>query len=82
MKKIAYSKNSLKTLRRMQRSQSKAIVDKIEDYAANLPVDTKPLKGSDYVRIRVGQWRIIVDDDGLVLNIIKIAPRGDVYKRR
>jgi len=80
MKQIAYSKQSRKALRAMQPLRARAIIGKIEDYAAGRSVDAKPLKGSDLTRIRVGQWRVILNDAGIVVTIIKIAPRGDVYK--
>lgn len=44
--------------------------------------DWKPLQGSAYWRLRVGDWRAICDvrDAELVLLVLKIAPRGDAYK--
>ncbi|MBI4755776.1 MAG: type II toxin-antitoxin system RelE/ParE family toxin [Betaproteobacteria bacterium] len=44
--------------------------------------DWKPLQGSDFWRLRVGDWRAICDlrDAELVLLVVKIAPRGDAYK--
>ena len=44
--------------------------------------DWKPLQGSTFWRLRVGDWRAICDvrDDELVLLVLKIATRGDVYK--
>jgi len=80
MERIAYSKQSLKALRTMQPIRAKAIIAKIEDYAAGRHVDARPMKGFDFVRIRVGQWRIIIDEEGTVITVMKIAPRGDVYK--
>jgi len=80
MKRIAYSKQSLKALRIIQPVRAKAIIAKIEDYAVGRPVDAKPMKGFGFIRIRVGQWRIIIDEDGTVITVIKIAPRGDAYK--
>lgn len=44
--------------------------------------DCKPLQGSAFWRLRVGDWRAICDvrDGELVLLVLKIAPRGDTYK--
>jgi len=64
----------------MQPARAKAIIAKIEDYAAGRPVDAKLMKGFDFVRIRIGQWQIIIDEDGTVITVVKIAPRGDAYK--
>ena len=79
MKEIRYAKQPLKALRNMQKSRARAIIEKIETYARGEPVDAIKMSGSSFVRIRVGQWRVIIDDEGVVL-VIRIKPRGDVYK--
>jgi mRNA interferase RelE/StbE len=38
------------------------------------------MKGSDYIRLRVGDWRVIIDEHGDVLDIINIGARGGVYQ--
>ena len=44
--------------------------------------DWKRLEGTEFWRLRVGGWRAICDvqDGELVVLVLKIAPRGDVYK--
>jgi mRNA interferase RelE/StbE len=82
MKKIAYSKSSLKVLRRMPANIAKLIMAKVEQYAtepASLANNVTELKGSPYIRLRVGDWRVIMDDAGTVLAVLKIGPRGGVY---
>lgn len=83
MKKVAYSKSSLKVLRKMPVNEARRIVAKVEQFAsdpASLGNNVKALVGSSYVRLRVGDWRVIMDDQGLVLDVLKIGPRGDVYE--
>ncbi|MBR2208901.1 MAG: type II toxin-antitoxin system RelE/ParE family toxin [Synergistaceae bacterium] len=46
-------------------------------------LDIKRLKGEKFKwRLRVGDWRIIylLVEGFLIIEVIKIAPRGDVYK--
>lgn len=67
----------------MPQDQAKRIRSKVELYARNpsdLSNNVKALAGSNYIRLRVGDWRIIMDDAGMVLDVVKIAPRGSVYK--
>lgn len=55
---------------------------KIETYARDpksLANNVKKLKGRDGLRLRVGDWRIIMRDDE-VLEIMSIGSRGSVYK--
>ncbi|MCM2292759.1 type II toxin-antitoxin system RelE/ParE family toxin [Allorhizobium sp. BGMRC 0089] len=83
MKKIAYSKSSVKVLRRLPVNEAKRIMAKIEQYALD-PLsqanNVKALVGSPYIRLRVGDWRVIMDDQGTVLDVIRIGPRGSVYE--
>ncbi len=82
MKTISYQPAVLKTLRKIPANTAKRIVSKINEYAANPAAqanNVKALKGTDAIRLRVGDWRVVMLD-GLVIDVIKIAARGDVYK--
>lgn len=82
MKEIAYTSAALKTLRRMPRQESRRIMEKVRQYAddpASLANNVKTLSGRTGVRLRVGDWRVILDDHGDVLDVLKIGPRGGVY---
>lgn len=53
---------------------------------ANLPngTDIKQVQGySEYLRLRVGDYRIIYtqDDDKLIICVVDTGNRGDIYKR-
>lgn len=80
MKEIAYSKQAIKVLARMSIDESRRIRSSIKNYAATGQGDVKSLHGFPFFRLRVGNWRIIFDDDGLIITIEKIGPRGNVYK--
>ena len=83
MKKIAYSKSALKALQRIPADQSKLIRSKIELYAADpssVANNVSALTGSNYIRLRVGNWRVIMDDQSAVLEVLKIGPRGGIYE--
>ena len=82
MKTISYQPAVLKTLRKIPANTAKRIVSKINEYAANPAAQAnniKALKGTDAIRLRVGDWRVVMIN-GLVIEVIKIAARGDVYK--
>lgn len=84
MKRIAFSKEALHTLRRMPTNTSAIVRSKIEQYAADpasLANNVKALKGEQGVfRLRVGDWRVLFNEDGDVVAIIRIAPRGAAYE--
>lgn len=81
---IAYSKAALRSLMRMPANTSKLIRSKIEQYAADPSAqanNVKALKGEPGVlRLRVGDWRVLFTENGLVLAVIRIAPRGGAYE--
>lgn len=84
MYKIVYTKAALKAIRQIPKSYIKSIVEHISELEANPhPHGSILLEGSkDKYRIRVGMYRIIyaVMDDELVIEIIKIGHRKDVYR--
>ena len=84
MKTITYSKDAIRTLRRLPANLSALIVSKIEQLAnepASLGSNLKTLKGRPgEFRLRVGDLRVIMCDDGAVLAVIKVGPRASVYE--
>ena len=76
------SKAAIKILRRMPANTSTLIRSKIEAYAAgpeSQANNVKALKGRAGISIRVGDWRVIMNDDGTVQAVLAIGPRGGVY---
>lgn len=45
-------------------------------------LDIKPLQGRDGYRLRIGNYRAIyhILEDELIIEVVKIGSRGDVYK--
>ena len=82
MKEIRYTKAAIKALRRMPVNTTTLIRSKIEAYAqdpSSQANNVKSLKGREGVRLRVGDWRVIMDDQGNVLAVLDIGPRGGIY---
>ena len=81
MKPISYTRSAIKALTRMPANWSKRIRAKIEQYAADpasLDNNVTELKGRSGVRLRVGDYRVIIED-GEVLAVLEIDSRGGVY---
>lgn len=81
MKKVIYAKAAARALIKMPLNTALRIRDKIDQYAADPSSQAnniKALQGTDQIRLRVGNWRIIMED-GIVLEVVKIGPRGGVY---
>ena len=67
----------------MPADMAERIIAKIEQYAEepdSLSNNVKALKGREGIRLRVGDWRVIMSDEGVVLAVLEIGPRGSVYE--
>lgn len=80
MKVVQYTKAASKVLERMQPKRRAAIRSKVDAFARGEPVDVKKLRGSAYLRIRVGDDRVIIDDKTLMVIVIEVGSRGGIYK--
>ena len=85
-KEIVLGRAVVRTLNRIPRNTRELILDKVRQYAddpAALANNVKRLQGySDRYRIRVGDWRVIFDDEGNVLLVVEVVPRGGAYRPR
>ncbi|WP_245988136.1 type II toxin-antitoxin system RelE family toxin [Sphingobium fluviale] len=82
MRPITYTRAALKALRKMPANAAERIIEKIEQYAAYPALQANNvtvLKGRDGIRLRVGDWRVIMNDEGVVLAVLAIGPRGSIY---
>ena len=80
---IRYNKAATKALLKMPANTARVIRRKIEQYASNpdsMANNVRKLQGRDGYRLRVGDWRVIFDHDGVVLDILEIGPRGSIYE--
>ncbi|MCM2496256.1 MULTISPECIES: type II toxin-antitoxin system RelE/ParE family toxin [Neorhizobium] len=64
----------------MQPKRQAAIRAKVDAFARGERVDLKRLEGSALVRIRVGNDRIIIDEETNLVVVIDVGPRGGIYK--
>ena len=85
MYRVVFSKQAIKALRSAPRNIVELIREKLAQIA-NDPYAQHPnaskLQGRPGYRLRVGDWRIIyeIQQDELLIIVLKIAPRGEVYR--
>ncbi len=74
---IYFSKEAKKFLKK----QDKATQQRLLNAISKIPNgDIKKLHGRNGYRLRVGTYRIIFNEDGIIINIISIGNRGHIYK--
>ena len=86
MYQLKYRRQARNYLARLPFKIKSKIVDKLHEIKENPDnpnLDIDKLKGELGYRLRVGQYRIIYTRhrDQLIIEVIKIRPRGDIYKR-
>ncbi|MBL4757030.1 MAG: type II toxin-antitoxin system RelE/ParE family toxin [Rhizobiales bacterium] len=85
MKQVLYSKSAVKIVRRMPSNEANRIASKIEQFAVDpesLANNITGIAGTDYIRLRVGDWRVIIRESDSTIYIDKIATRGGAYDKR
>ena len=82
---VVFTKQAMRMLRRLPRNIAELIRAKITEIAQD-PYATHnnvaKLVGRPGYRLRVGDWRVIyeLENEQLVLLVLKIGPRGEVYE--
>ena len=82
--RIEIKKSAGKELKKIKGKDQERIIERIRGLAQNpRPPGSKKLSGEEKYRIRQGDYRILyqVFDDTLLVVIVKIAHRRDVYKK-
>ncbi|MBW2183680.1 MAG: type II toxin-antitoxin system RelE/ParE family toxin [Deltaproteobacteria bacterium] len=81
--RIEVKKSAVKELSQIPKKDLVKIVKKINSLADNpRPNGSKKLSREDKYRIRYGKYRILylIKDDLLVIYVIKVAHRKDIYR--
>ena len=85
MYKISFTTQAAKVLLKMPRNTAQLIREKLQQVAkdplATIP-NAKKLQGRPGYRLRIGDWRVIyeINQNEVVIIVMKIASRGEVYK--
>ena len=86
MYRLKYRRQARNYLARLPLKTKTTIVKKLHELAENPDnpaLNVYILKGREGFRLRVGQYRVIYtrQDDLLILEVVKVRSRGDIYKR-
>ena len=83
--KVVFRKSVLKDLERIPKKDVRRIVASIETLAENpRPHQSKRLSGDEKYRLRSGVYRILysIEDDKLIVCVVKVRHRKDVYRKK
>ena len=85
MYRILFTKQSQRALLKLPKDKSAAVIRGLEQIAKD-PYEQNNhvtrLQNRPGFRLRVGDWRVIYEirNEELVILVLKIAPRGEVYR--
>jgi mRNA interferase RelE/StbE len=81
---IVFSVTALKQFLVLDQRSQDAIEEKLDVLALNGPEalgnQLKRLQGSPYSRLRVGKYRVIFSDSGVIVAVVEIGNRDKIYK--
>lgn len=85
MYRLSFTKQALRALRKLPKDKSTAVISHLEQIAKDPYAhhnNVTKLQNRPGYRLRVGDWRVIYDirDEELVIWVLKIAPRGEIYR--
>ncbi len=80
VKTVSYARTAIKALKSIPAKDRNAIMDKMDAYADGRPQDVIALKGSDFLRLRHRDWRVVFEESVEAITVLDVAHRRDVYR--
>lgn len=83
MKTIVWTQEATNQFLALSVAVQDRIEAKIDQLAMNpsaLRNQIKPLKGVKALRLRIGDYRVIFTEEGVILMILKVGHRRDIYE--
>ncbi|WP_168735430.1 type II toxin-antitoxin system RelE family toxin [Cohnella fermenti] len=84
--KVKFTKEAFKALQKLTSKRQQQVGSIVEQLARNpfIVPDVKPLQGTlnDDYRVRIGSLRLIyrIEQNELIITVLHLGSRGDVYK--
>ena len=81
--RIVIKKSAAKEIEKIEKKDRIRIIEKIRSLAKEpKPTVSKKLSGQEKYRIRQGNYRILyqIIEDELIINVVKVGHRRDIYK--
>jgi mRNA interferase RelE/StbE len=81
--KVFFKKSALKELEAVPRKDLRRLLAAIEDLSTDpRPPQSQKLSVSEKYRLRLGVYRVLytIDDDKLVVCVVRVAHRREVYR--
>lgn len=79
---LVYAEEFLKQLKKLNKDVQKRVISALERIRIRPYPHVKKLVGSPYFRVRVGDYRVIVDikENKLIVYVLEVGHRRNIYK--
>lgn len=84
MKEVEYTRRAIRDLAKLPGKDAKRITSKIDQYASapeELANNITEMKGTQGKRLRIGNYRVLFDENDTVLTIFRVRKRADAYRK-
>jgi mRNA interferase RelE/StbE len=79
MRPVVFTPSAARQWRKLSGDIRARIDAKVSDFAATGQGDVKRLKGRTGARLRVGDWRVILYEDGAAIVIAAVGHRREIH---
>ncbi len=80
MKTIVLNPAAARALDRTAEPMRTRISEALATYAVDGRGDTNAMRGTPTVRLRVGDYRVIFDEDDTTMTVLALGHRRDIYR--
>lgn len=79
---VAWTRKAARMLERLPREAQGRIIDQVESIADEPFAHVRKVEGSPYHRLRVGQYRVVlqITASHLTIYVVRVAPRETAYR--
>ena len=84
MRVATYLRRAIRDLAKLPDKDVKLITGKIDQYASapeELTNNVTEMKGTQGKRLRIGNYRVLFDENDTVLTIFRVRKRADAYRK-
>ena len=81
--RVVFTRSARRELERLPKKEIERIAKRIHDLASDpRPVECEKLSGTDFYRIRQGDYRVLyrIDDAERLVDILRLGHRREVYR--
>ena len=83
MLKVQYTDDALKDLQAIGHVAAGRVTEKVSIYAVNPTAfanQVKRLQGENVLRLRIGDYRVLFTEDGIILRVLRVGHRREIYR--